>query len=152
SAPGRTAIQYQKPRLWRDLNNNPYTGDPRPEFDEAWSALIERTQYHRWKSIALAGGSGLMAEIATYHELYCVKRIRRSLHLDYYYPNMTADDLRKEKAHINRCLEYWRKAVMCRGDMSFATFDDHECVNWPRCDRWARFRMLDMSDLSILDQ
>jgi hypothetical protein len=43
AAPGKGAIEYQKVRLMRDLENNPYTGDPRPEFDEAWARLIERT-------------------------------------------------------------------------------------------------------------
>lgn len=42
TAPAKVAIRYEKIRLRRDLDNNPYTGSPRPEFDAAWSSLIER--------------------------------------------------------------------------------------------------------------
>jgi len=53
---------------------------------------------------------------------------------------------------------------MCKGDVTLGTFEwaqgkpfsrvysDHECVDWPRFDRWARSRMMDMTDLSVLDQ
>ena len=75
---------------------------------------------------------------------------------------MTADERRREGPHIDHCLEYWREAAMCRGDTTLSTFrwaegnaystvSDHECVNWQRLDSWARERMVDMQDLSILD-
>ncbi len=150
-------------------------------------------------SIALADGSGYLAEPVVYHELHCLvsgsqkvstakqllidiqKRLRRHLNLDYYYPNMTEDQRLREGPHIGRtlysrelpispsnatqidhCLEYLRESVMCRGDMTVATFDwaagkpfshvysDHECVNWEKLDGWARNQMVDLSDYSIL--
>lgn len=64
--------------------------------------------------------------------------------------------------YIDHCLEYWREAAMCRGDVALATFQwaegkpfsrvwsDHECVDWEHFDTWARTRMLDMDDYSIL--
>jgi hypothetical protein len=63
----------------------------------------------------------------------------------------------------DHCLEYWREAAMCRGDTTLSTFlwsegkpfshvySDHECVNWQSLDTWARSRMVDMSDLSVLE-
>jgi hypothetical protein len=79
-------------------------------------------------------------------------------------PNITADELVRENTHIDHCLEYWREAAMCRGDTTLATFrwkdglpysrvySDHECVDWEALDDWARGRMVDMSDYSILKQ
>jgi hypothetical protein len=53
---------------------------------------------------------------------------------------------------------------MCRGDVTLGTFywrdtdgyptsrvyTDNECVDWQALDTWARKRMVDMSDYSIL--
>lgn len=51
---------------------------------------------------------------------------------------------------------------MCRGDTSLATFywrgdepvshvySERECVNWEALDKWARTRMVNMTDRSIL--
>lgn len=33
---------YEKRRLMRNIEDNVYTGEPRPEHDEAWRRLIER--------------------------------------------------------------------------------------------------------------
>ena len=53
---------------------------------------------------------------------------------------------------------------MCRGETSLATFiwrdghpvsrvyNDRECVNWEKLDMWARTRMANLSDISILRQ
>ncbi|KAL8765967.1 MAG: hypothetical protein Q9209_007114 [Squamulea sp. 1 TL-2023] len=113
-------------------------------------------------SIAFTDGSGFIAEMAVYHELHCIKRIRRHFHLEIYYPNMTDEEREKEEVHIDHCLEYWREAAICRGDTALGTFmwkdglpysrvySDHECVDWDRLDKWARGRMVDMSDYGRL--
>ena len=114
-------------------------------------------------TIPFRDNSGYIAELALYHELHCVKRIRRHLHAEYYYPNMTADELRLEGPHIDHCLEYWREAAMCRGDTTLSAFrwgedglpystvwSTHECVDFERLDEWARARMVDMSDYEML--
>ncbi|KAL4994490.1 hypothetical protein BDV10DRAFT_151154 [Aspergillus recurvatus] len=167
------AIVYEKKRLMRDIERNPFTGEPRPELDAAWGHLLEpmttkitanELSHLPDTSIPFADGSGYIAELAVYHELHCVKRIRRYLHLTHYYPNISAPDLVRENTHIDHCLEYWREAAMCRGDTTLSTFrwkdglphsrvySDHECVNWAVLDGWARGRMVDMSDYSILQQ
>lgn len=77
---------------------------------------------------------------------------------------MTEEERIREDVHIDHCLEYWREAAMCRGDTTLATFrwidglpysrvySDHECVNWQLLNGWARERMVDMSDYSVLVQ
>ncbi|KAE8418449.1 hypothetical protein BDV36DRAFT_295093 [Aspergillus pseudocaelatus] len=172
-SPAKHVISYEKRRLKRDIENNVFTGDPRPEFDAAWKHLLEPMTINITSeelsnlpdpSIAFNDGTGYIAELAVYHELHCIKRIRRHFHLDRYYPNMTEDDRIREEAHIDHCLEYWREAAMCRGDTTLATFrwvdglpysrvySDHECVNWEALDQWARSRMVDMSDYRMLVQ
>ncbi|KAF2816480.1 uncharacterized protein BDZ99DRAFT_136906 [Mytilinidion resinicola] len=170
-SPAKSVIRYEKKRLIRNIENNVYTGAPRPEHDHAWRRLIEpmtirisRDELAKINetSIALRDGSGYIAETAVYHELHCIKRIRRHLYLDHYYPNMTEDERLREGPHIDHCLEYWREAAMCRGDTTLSTFrwadnkpfstvySDHECVNWELLDTWARGKMVDMSDWSII--
>ncbi|KJK63524.1 protein of unknown function DUF3328 [Aspergillus parasiticus SU-1] len=172
-SPAKHIISYEQRRLKRDIENNVFTGDPRPEFDAAWKHLLEpmtikitpeELSHLPDPSIAFKDGTGYIAELAVYHELHCIKRIRRHFHLDRYYPNMTEDDRIREEVHIDHCLEYWREAAMCRGDTTLATFrwvdglpysrvySDHECVNWEALDQWARSRMVDMSDYGMLVQ
>jgi len=169
------ATIYERRRLFRSLKDNPFTGDPRPEYDEAWRDIIEPMtvritpeEYERADlgadTLAMRDGSGYVGEMAVYHELHCIKRLRRYLHLDYYNVTMTADERQFEDIHIDHCLEYWREAAMCRGDPSMTTmfwrdglptsraYSDHECANWEALDTWARSRMLDMRDPEILDQ
>ncbi|KAL4768173.1 hypothetical protein BDW60DRAFT_132426 [Aspergillus nidulans var. acristatus] len=167
------AITYVKKHLMRDIEHNPFTGEPRTELDAAWRHILEpmttkisaeELAHLPDTSIPFADGSGYIAELAVYHELHCVKRVRRFLHLSHYMPNITADELVRENTHIDHCLEYWREAAMCRGDTTLATFrwkdglpysrvySDHECVDWEALDGWARGRMVDMSDYSILKQ
>ncbi|KAM3078903.1 hypothetical protein ACMFMF_003831 [Clarireedia jacksonii] len=165
------ALEYKKSRLTVDIDANVYTGPPRPVHDEAWSRLpqpiaikISKDELHQLgeNSIEFADGSGYVAELSVYHELHCIKRLRRHRYLDHYYPNMTTLQRYREDIHYDHCLEYWREAAMCRGDTSLATFiwrdgrpvsrvyNDRECVNWEKLDMWARTRMTNLSDISIL--
>lgn len=102
---------YIRKRLFRRLEQNPFTGLPRPEHDAAWRMLIEPMTIRLTASeyaaadlgdttLALADGSGVVSELAVYHELHCIKRLRRHLHLHHYYPNMTADERHREDVHI----------------------------------------------------
>lgn len=53
-------------------------------------------------SIAFADGTGYIAEMAVYHELHCIRRLRRHFHLDRYYPNMSDVEREKEEVHIGK--------------------------------------------------
>ncbi|KAI1324465.1 hypothetical protein F5Y16DRAFT_380994 [Xylariaceae sp. FL0255] len=170
-SPAIESIAYERVELHRSIEpDNIYTGEPRPEHDNAWIELIKplaikisanELRQLGEQSIAFKDGSGYLAEMAVFHELHCIKRIRRHLHLDYYYKNMTEDEQHREKLHMDHCLEYWREAAMCRGDPTLATFvwheerpfskqySVHECVNWDKLWKWAQSRMVDTSDLTI---
>ncbi|KAK0621567.1 hypothetical protein B0T17DRAFT_534429 [Bombardia bombarda] len=172
-SPATSAIRYEKKRLWRDIDGpNPYTGSPRPEFDKAWRDLIapmtikvsgeELARFSEGdKTIAFKDGSGYIAEMAMYHELHCVKRVRKFLYKEHYYPNMTEAEKVREDLHMDHCLEYFRESAMCRGDTTLGTFfwrdgaptsrvyTDNECVDFQQLDHWARQRMVDTSDYSL---
>jgi Mycotoxin biosynthesis protein UstYa len=76
---------------------------------------------------------------------------------------MTEDEAIREELHMDHCLEYWREQAMCRGDVTLSTFEwleglpfsrvysDHQCVNWKKLDNWARGRMVNTFDLTILE-
>ncbi|KAI0183598.1 hypothetical protein EV127DRAFT_486944 [Xylaria flabelliformis] len=173
-SPATQSISYKKVELFRSIEDgNIYTGEPREELDKAWSELIkpmaikitaQELALLGKSSIAFNDGSGYLAEMAVFHELHCIKRIRRHLHIDYYYGNMTADEEDRERRHMDHCLEYWREAAMCRGDPTLATFvwnegrpfskvnSLHECVDWDGVRRWAESRMVDTSDLTIFSR
>ncbi|KAI1387571.1 uncharacterized protein F4822DRAFT_406959 [Hypoxylon trugodes] len=170
-SPATSSISYERRVLWRSIGpENVYTGKPRKELDEAWAELIKPMAIKissselallGESSIAFEDGSGYLAEMAVFHELHCIKRLRRHLHLNYYYGNMTADEADLESKHIDHCLEYWREAAICRGDPSLATFvwqegkpfskvhSTHECVDWIKLRQWAESRMVEASDPSI---
>jgi hypothetical protein len=97
--------------MTRPLDDNPFVGGPRPEHDEAWGKLVEPMiikltpeEYENAnlgvETIGFADGSGYLGELAVYHELHCVKRIRRHLHLKHYYPDLSDNDYRIEGIHI----------------------------------------------------
>ena len=97
SAPAIEAIQYEQKKLTRNIENNVFTGQPRPEHDAAWAKLLERTietniqcmptdclaaiaikisekelSHLEDPSIAFKDGSGYLGELSVYHELHCV--------------------------------------------------------------------------------
>jgi hypothetical protein len=41
-APSRMITSYEKKTLWRDIEQNVFTGLPRAEFDQAWHELLSR--------------------------------------------------------------------------------------------------------------
>lgn len=103
-------ISYHRQRLKRPLDDNPFTGDPRPERDAAYSHILEpmtvritNDEYEKYdlgtSTLKLADGSGYIGEMSLYHELHCIKRIRQHLNLELYYPNLTGNDLWRENVH-----------------------------------------------------
>ncbi|KAK0507994.1 hypothetical protein JMJ35_009883 [Cladonia borealis] len=166
-------LTYERRTLNTALNNS-FTGEPRTELDEAWHELLKNanikiTEEELGKlghqhSIALADGSGYLAELGAYHELHCIKRVRQYLHLKYYHPSFTATELEREKVHIDHCLEYLREIAICRGDPAITTFgwrnsrptahvrSDHQCIVWESLLSWAESRSVDMFDPNLLQR
>ena len=54
------------------------------------------------ESLQLLDGSGYIGELVVYHELHCIKRIRRHLNMTYYYPGLAGEDIEREKVHIGK--------------------------------------------------
>lgn len=101
-APAKHVIEYERRTLLRTLRNNPFTGEPREELEEAWHNLLSRefSMSQFWSSVTeiiwyliamiikiteeelrangglasipFADGSGYMAETAVYHQLHCI--------------------------------------------------------------------------------
>ncbi|KAF2797785.1 hypothetical protein K505DRAFT_372183 [Melanomma pulvis-pyrius CBS 109.77] len=179
-SPATEAIKYERRKLWRSIElENPYAGDPRvdptPLHDAKWSELVrpmamkitaEELSKIGEPSIAFKDGSGYLTEMAVFHELHCIKRMRRHFHLKFYYGNATEDEdfMNREWQHMDHCLEYWREAAMCRGDPTLTTFvwnegrpfskvhSTHECVNWDQLYTFAESRMVDVSDYGIFSE
>ncbi|KAK0631024.1 hypothetical protein B0T17DRAFT_491257, partial [Bombardia bombarda] len=153
-----------------------YTGYPNPTSDAAWSQLLEgclkilpwEMERLGYTSLAMSDGSGYVASLGVYHELHCIKRIRKLIYKDYYYPNISDDELGHRIGHLDHCLEQIRQSAICHSDVSvipFSWIEDnkthavaptmqfgslHRCANWDRLDGWAKARRVDLFDQSLL--
>ena len=104
------AVRYQRQRLFRSLEDNPFTGEPRPELDAAYARLLEPIvtritpeEYEEsdlgFPTLRLKAGDGYVGELSVFHELHCIKRVRRHLALERYYPNLTEGEKQREDIH-----------------------------------------------------
>ncbi|KZZ97458.1 hypothetical protein AAL_03422 [Moelleriella libera RCEF 2490] len=136
--------------------NSSFAGKPGPESEEAWHELMdtmairvtaEELAVHDQQSVALPRG-GYLAWLGVFHELHCVKVLRRWAWRDYYseLQNLSAFEMKHHLAHVDHCLEVLRSAALCRADTEVLTvftwseespkpvFDprriDHRCVDW----------------------
>lgn len=148
------AVQYEF-RLYENFVDSPYAGVPSEESDAAWSNLIANMSVrvtdkelaaHNQTSVSLPNG-GYLAWLGGFHELHCVKLLRRWSWREHYYgTNMTAHDVQHAMVHIDHYLEWLRNTAVCRADTSALTvfkWDPtmpqpmlnthrvpHRCVNW----------------------
>ncbi|KAJ1715748.1 hypothetical protein NYO67_2047 [Aspergillus flavus] len=156
-SPASEALKWEVRTFQNQLEtSNPYKGPPRPELEEAWHNLLHPSAAIRVSkealdrinrtSVQLLDGSGYMVALDVYHQLHCLRWVRRYLHQDYY--NMTEINLGQ---HIDHCLDGLRQYVMCNADLSLNTFDwipnyprpwpnfevVHRCANWESIEEWA---------------
>ncbi|KAH9890133.1 hypothetical protein F4778DRAFT_785296 [Xylariomycetidae sp. FL2044] len=158
-------VRYVNKDPATDFNSHQFIGDPRPELDEAWHALLSGTGIRlseeeikranatnvvRHKDGGYVGGLGIS------HLLHCLKRIKQFLHPEYYYPEGGADwnwdDIRQ---HVDHCLESLRTEVLCHADPSVYTFvwtpqnrvkpavqvsQKAACVDWTLMHQWMEER------------
>lgn len=168
TAPARQSVRYEKVLFGGDLaEKNPYRGEPRPELDEAWHELLRYSNIRvsaddlrriNRTSVQLSDGSGSYgAQLDVYHQLHCLKYIRRSLHPAAYPPVESNDTI---KVHIDHCLDTLRQHVMCHADIALVTFDwidgyrkpfpnfniEHECRSFDAVNSWAREHAYDIFD------
>ncbi|KXT08928.1 hypothetical protein AC579_9355 [Pseudocercospora musae] len=118
-----------------------FMGNPRPEFDQAWSDFLGKGRgglhSNRWfnlrvpkdaakkagfQSIELDDGSGdLWASTAFFHNLHCIKYLRQAQFPEAYpktWEIMKPLPDGSISLHADHCLENLRQAIMCGGDMA----------------------------------
>ncbi|KAI0895695.1 hypothetical protein F4806DRAFT_467652 [Annulohypoxylon nitens] len=154
--PAWKSLKWETQMLDNQLDNsNPYKGLPRPEFEKAWDELLEPAAIKVDKetlerinhtSVPLLDGSGYMAALDVFHQLHCLRWVRKYLHPEHY-------EIKEKNfgQHIDHCLENLRQYVMCNADLSINTFEwipnfrrpwpnfqvTHECANWDSIKQWA---------------
>ncbi|KAF9877258.1 hypothetical protein CkaCkLH20_05524 [Colletotrichum karsti] len=145
-----------------------YTGEPRPEVDQAWRDLLQYNNIrvsdewvHRWgrehEAVKLPDG-GYLGMLSVFHELHCIKRLYQTLSPEYYYPNATKEEVAINREHNQHCLEVLRMGASCRGDVSIITHmwtdkdaqpivnqtAPHQCVDFERVMEYSRDNTVDV--------
>ncbi|KAI0878355.1 hypothetical protein GGS24DRAFT_518143 [Hypoxylon argillaceum] len=158
--PAQSVVQY----IVQDsmLHSSPFTGEPRPEVDQAWSQLLrssmiriseEELKRMNKTSIRLRDGSGYVGYLEAIHMLHCVKRMYQSRHPEHYVELQGTEAFSSE--HWDHCLEVLRKGIMCNADVTINTYQwktpteikgqssgPRKCTDWDRIQAWADERML----------
>ncbi|PSN75084.1 hypothetical protein BS50DRAFT_643716 [Corynespora cassiicola Philippines] len=162
----------------RFAEGNPFVGDPRLELDEAWNNLLRNIQISvkpyefdllqpqlNRSSLRLPEGSYVI-RLKVFHKLHCLKWIRKWIHRDHYWPDVSGYELYERRWHIEHCLESLRLDTMCRPSLAPATFHfvdrnasddltangDHveNCADWDTLQRWADQRRVDLNAIDRL--
>lgn len=158
------------------MRNSPYIGYPDNHTDESWNYLFsnmsirvtdEEISTKRQSSINLPNG-GRLAWLGVYHELHCVKVLRKMVYREYYHPNLTDADLRDRQVHADHCVDMLRQALMCHGDVeSLTTFiwderykkpllspqrPSHTCYDWEEMTGSLQSRIVSLDELDQLKQ
>ncbi|KAI0187900.1 hypothetical protein EV127DRAFT_435571 [Xylaria flabelliformis] len=176
-SPAQGAVVFESRPVDGLAEGSIYAGYPNSESDAAWNALMEginlkilpeeMSQLDQG-SLELKDGTGYLGTLGVYHELHCIKRIRRWIYRDYYYPNATDDEYNERMTHAEHCLEFIRQAAMCHGDITVTSFKWlhdrdghviepttkegalHQCVRWDTLSGWAKSRRVDLFDPNLL--
>ncbi|KAK1834734.1 hypothetical protein QBC39DRAFT_342707 [Podospora conica] len=152
-----------------------YTGPATHKLDQAWSELLNHSMIRlthdemralgrEAEGVRLTDGSGFLGQLTVYHNLHCVQRLHRFIHLDYYFPNITEREYRLLHVHNVHCLDMLRQAVMCQGDASLMTMkwgttdpvplanskSPHQCVDWGALDGWAESRHVNVYEPGLV--
>ncbi|OHW94993.1 hypothetical protein CSPAE12_06366 [Colletotrichum incanum] len=145
-----------------------YTGEPRPEVDQAWKDLLQYNNIrvsedwvHRWgrehEAVKLPDG-GYLGMLSVFHELHCIKRLYQTLSPEYYFPNATEQEIATNREHNQHCLEVLRMGAACRGDISIITHmwtdidarpivnqtAPHQCVDFSKVMEYSRDNTVDV--------
>ena len=138
------------------MHTSPYVGNDFASADAAWEALLQpmhlrvstselQEQDQGLTSVDLPNG-GQLAWLGVFHELHCVKVLRKMNYREHYHGNLTAEKLEDLQAHVDHCIDQLREASMCRADtQSLTTFmwekgypkpllstyrPKHTCIKW----------------------
>ncbi|PHH72496.1 hypothetical protein CDD80_4502 [Ophiocordyceps camponoti-rufipedis] len=167
--PAQEAIKFHKVHFDGSLGlRSPYTGEPRPETEAAWSRLFrhynlrftadEMRRMNR-TALELRNGGGFYGQLSAYHHLHCLKMLRQVLWHDAYNVSIKA-----MRGHADHCIDDIRQSLMCHADLSVVTFDwlpgrrrpwpdfrlEQTCVDWGALDGWAAERSFSIFDQKTL--
>ncbi|XWX00529.1 hypothetical protein V2A60_008549 [Cordyceps javanica] len=129
--PSRQGLVWEDRKFPTDIVDNPFTGEPREELDEAWHKLLKNDNILVPKdylderglhSVYTKDGKDGVASLSVYHSLHCLKKVKRMLFREHYHKDKTGDAMAREIKHVDHCVEYIREALMCQPDLSMVTF------------------------------
>lgn len=81
NSPINDLVTYEDRQLGTHYTNSPYTGLPRPEFDEAWAKLLNYTLVEvtadelraiNKTSLQIKGSGNYLANLDVHHQLHCL--------------------------------------------------------------------------------
>ncbi|KAJ4386816.1 hypothetical protein N0V93_009714 [Gnomoniopsis smithogilvyi] len=144
-------------------HSDSFLGSPSPELDANWRKLLLKFSDRLPDSEAHKLGpnsdaipfdddkGGFVGAIAVVHNLHCINYIYQTIHGDYYFPNITENQQKKQKSHLAHCLHHLLSSAKCQADMTPVllhwTVDDHvpvlkwdgverSCVDWDSLMSW----------------
>ncbi|KAF2684870.1 hypothetical protein K458DRAFT_431144 [Lentithecium fluviatile CBS 122367] len=176
-SPADEAIRYKTTYFdkYGHLGGNPFSQPPGPELDKAWHRLLAGMNIavsNEWldpfgaETIPLADNSGMLVQLGIYHELHCLKKLKRWNYRSHYYGNLSDADLNEEEIHVEHCLEWLRVAALCRSDTTLTTFQwegangsrlateypiPRMCVDSEQVMQWSEERAVDITQEGILE-
>lgn len=141
-----------------------YKGEPSPELDNAWDALVFGTKLTAISAEAVEklgksvqpslvkfmdeDGGGYMTTMEVTHQLHCLNLLRKSTYYDYY--KSMADPLLRSspdqyRLHLNHCIDILRQQLMCTADAGLITYQWVKGYERPYPDfsTWHKCRAID---------
>lgn len=156
------------------MHDSPYVGQPSEDVDNAWHDLMgnmslrvttEELAQQSQRSVALPNG-GYLAWLGAYHDLHCIKILRKMNYRDHYHPNLTEQGLKDQQVHADHCIDALRNLAMCRSDTeSMTTFVWRQgqvkpllsperplrrCVDWDRLVGSLKHRVVSEGEMSMM--
>ncbi|KAI0480020.1 hypothetical protein F4859DRAFT_478156 [Xylaria cf. heliscus] len=129
--PDPKGLRWENRRFPTNIVNNPFTGDPRPELDEAWDRLLQNDNIRVPKNYleelnlttiyTLDGSEGIVS-LSVYHSLHCLKKVKRMVFKEHYHTGKSDEAMAREAKHVDHCIEYIRESLMCHPDLSMVSF------------------------------
>ncbi|KAH5240235.1 hypothetical protein HBI71_219830 [Parastagonospora nodorum] len=160
--------------VFHNLSQTPFAGDkPVEDVEKAWKGLMEPMNMRFTKaelervhqaSVEMPENGGYMGWFGVFHQLHCVKMLHHAFNRARQC-NSTEEDSKKDKGHVDHCIELLRQSAVCRPDTSLTTFiwhpstalpmfnvseSVHTCVNWDAFMEESRYRVIDRMELDRL--
>ncbi|KAM7197475.1 protein of unknown function (DUF3328) domain containing protein [Naviculisporaceae sp. PSN 640] len=170
-----------------------FSGPPTPEQDRAWDELLkpmffaatreemtragETFESNNTTEIVGADGDEYLAALGVYHELHCLRKIRRRLFRDDPASRHRRDtpgdsgmktfnekDEDFQRNHLYHCIDTIRASLMCQANTAMLSFQWSSeirnkafpktnsrsvCVDWTSIVKWSLERMVDANHLPV---